>query len=65
MHDSVTVTGTITSSGEKFCVEGDAIIITTPLHIIRQMRIEADKTTNTPEFPKEFQQAIEDGGGLL
>ena len=59
MHDKVVVTGNITTSGEPFSVEGDAIIITTPLHIIRQLRIQPEKGSGTPEFPKEFQQAIE------
>ena len=59
MHDKVVVTGTYTTSGQAFSVEGDAIIITTPLNIIRQIRILPEKDTSTPPFPKEFQQVIE------
>ena len=36
---SVKVSGVITSSGEKFCVEGHAVILTPPLHIIRGIKV--------------------------
>ena len=54
----VVVSGYYTTSGQPFSVEGDAVIITTPLHIIRQIKIHA--TPGTDDFPQTFYHAIED-----
>lgn len=54
----VVVRGYYSTSGRPFEFEGDAIIITTPLHIIRQMKI--INTPGTDEFPRKFYQALED-----
>ena len=68
----VKVSGVITSSGEKFCVEGHAVILTPALHIIRGIKV----MNGTPiprgfdraaikddpiykPFPVEFQKAIQ------
>ena len=60
LHDKVVVTGTYTTSGQKFSIEGNVVIITVPLHIIRQIQIMPDTSSDTPSFPKEFQKAFED-----
>ena len=55
---SVVVKGYYTTSGRPFEEKGDAVIITTPLHIIREIRIHA-KDSCTKGLPYEFYQAIE------
>ena len=54
----VTVKGYFTSSGQPCTFDGDAVIVTTPLHIIRQIKIV--NTEGTEEFPRKFYQALED-----
>ena len=69
---SVKVSGVITSSGEMFCVEGHAVILTPALHIIRGIKVV--NATPIPDgldpaaikdnpiykpFPVEFQKAIQ------
>lgn len=54
----VVVSGYYTTSGQPFQVEGDAVIVTTPLHIIRQIKFHA--TAGTEDFPQRFYHAIED-----
>ena len=54
----VEVRGVFTNSGESFSVKGDAVILTLPLNILRQISIKGRHTTDKP-FPMEFQKAIE------
>ena len=54
----VKVKGYFSTSGQPCCFDGDAAIVTTPLHIIRQIKMTS--TGMTPEFPSIFYQAIED-----
>ena len=56
----VVVKGYNLTSEQPFMVEGDVVIITTPLHIIRQMKIQAEPNTETHEIPTEIHRAIED-----
>ena len=56
----VVVKGYNSTSEELFVVEGDAVIIATPLHIIRQMKIHAKPNTQTDEIPSKTYSAIED-----
>lgn len=44
----------------EFEVTGDAVIITTPLHIIRQITISPSPDTDSPDFPPKVSQALED-----
>ena len=60
LHDKVVVTGTYTTSGETFSVEGNAVIITIPLNMIRKIRITPEECTGTKVFPKEIQKIIKD-----
>ena len=56
---SVTVSGVITTSSDKpFSVTGRSVILTVPLHVLRG--IEIVDASGKPDFPKEFQQAIQD-----
>ena len=55
---AVVVKGYYTTSGRPFEEKGDAVIVTTPLHIIREIRIHA-KDSSTKGLPYEFYQAIE------
>ena len=55
---SVKVSGVITSSNQPFSVAGHAVILTVPLHVLRG--IEIVDASGKPDFPKEFQQAIQD-----
>lgn len=66
---SVKVHGVFTSSGEPFCIEGRSVILTVPLHVLREIQIVnglplatpgTDKLEIRKPFPKEFQQAIQD-----
>ena len=54
----VVVRGYFSNSGQPYKVKGDAVIVTTPLPIIRLMKIY--NTRNTPEFPPILYQAMED-----
>lgn len=54
----VKITGYFSTSGQPCEFHGDAAIVTTPLHIIRQIKM--TNTVGTPEFPNLFYQAIED-----
>ena len=54
----VVVKGYYSTSGQPFEMEGDEVIVTTPLHIIRQIKFV--HTVGTPEFPSEFYKALED-----
>jgi monoamine oxidase len=55
----VQVTGYYSTSGQPCAFEGNAIIVTTPLHIIRQIKMES-MDDETIEFPRLMYQAIED-----
>ena len=55
----VVVQGYYSTSGQPCEFEGYAVIVTTPLHIIRQMKIVNAEDT-TPPFPSHFYQALED-----
>ena len=54
---SVKVHGVITSSGEKFKVEGWSVILTVPLNVLLGIKIESK--ISTEPFPKDFAKAIE------
>ena len=56
-QNHVTVTGNFTTSGQEFKMTGDSIIFTVPLHILRQIKINA--CGKTEPFPVAMQQAIE------
>ena len=62
----VTVKGKYVSSGEPFQIEGDAVIVTVPLHIVRQIRfVAAAKTSPTAKAAASAQlteifKALED-----
>ena len=57
---TVTVKGYYTSSGQPFKVNGDAVIITIPLHLIRYIKFVAKKNTAIPEQLTEMYKAVED-----
>jgi monoamine oxidase len=49
------------SSPTRFSIGGTAVIVTTPLHIIRQIKITTNPSSpNTPDFPSKYYQAIEE-----
>ncbi len=54
----VDVKGVITKSGRPFTVEGDAVILTVPLNVMRGIIIKS-KDTPLNAFPNEYQKAIE------
>ena len=57
----VTVKGKYVSSGEPFQIEGDAVIVTVPLHIIRQIRfVAAADKTEIPEQLTKIYRSLED-----
>ena len=56
---SVRVSGVITSSGQPFSVEGRSVILSVPLHVLRGIQI-VNSDPQKKDFPKEFQQAIQD-----
>ncbi len=58
IHKKVVVKGVYTTSGREFTIEGNAVIVTVPINIIRQMKFVAGP--DTKEIPTRFQQAIED-----
>lgn len=55
---NVNVAGYFSTSGRPCNFSGDAVIVTTPLHIIRQIKMTS--TAGTEDFPSIFYQAIED-----
>ena len=57
---TVTVKGYYTSSGQPFKVDGDAVLITIPLHLVRHIKFVAKKNTTPPEQLTEMYKAIED-----
>ncbi len=57
-HKSVVVRGYYSTSGQPCEFTGDAVIMTTPLHIIRQTKI--INAPGTVAFPRRFYQALED-----
>ena len=56
----VTVKGKYTSSGQPFKIEGDAVIITVPLHIVRQIRLAPGRNTSPPEIITKIQRSLDD-----
>jgi len=56
----ITVKGYYTSSGRPFEVDGDAVIITVPLYIIRSIKFVAKQNTKPTEKLTEVYKAIED-----
>lgn len=59
---TVTVKGYYTSSGQPFKINGDAVIVTIPLHLIRHIKFVAKRNTTRPEQLTEMYKAIEDIG---
>ena len=60
-NNKVQVKGYYTTSKRPFpIVEGDAVIVTTPVNILRQITFMASPNTNTPPPPTNFHKAIED-----
>ena len=57
---SVTVKGKYVSSGEPFQIQGDAVIVTVPLHILRQIRFVAADGTKPAEKLTEIYKSLED-----
>ena len=57
---SVKVSGVVTSSSQPFSVEGRSVILTVPLHILRGIQIVNIGSCSKNDFPRDFQQAIED-----
>jgi len=56
----VTVKGYYSSSGRPFELEGDAVIITVPLYIIRSIKFVAKENTTPPDRLTQVYKAIED-----
>ena len=57
----VTVRGKYVSSGRPFEIHGDAVIITVPLHIVRQIRfVPANSKTEAPKTLTEISKSLED-----
>ena len=56
----VTVKGYYSSSGKPFEIDGDAVIITVPLYIIRSIKFVAKKNTDPPAQLTKVYKAIED-----
>ena len=56
----VTVKGYYTTSGRPFVVDGDAVIITVPLYIIRSIKFVAKENTTPPAQLTKIYKAIED-----
>jgi monoamine oxidase len=54
------VNGYFSTSGQPCSFEGNAVIVTTPLHIIRQIKMKPKDDTATPDLPNVFFQSIED-----
>ena len=57
---AVKVKGYFSTSGQPCSFDGDAVIVTTPLHIIRQIKMTPTVGSGTSDFPNIFFQAIED-----
>ena len=57
---TITVKGYYTSSGQPFKVRGHAVIITIPLHLVRQLKFVPKKNTTPPEQLTKIYKAIED-----
>ncbi len=57
---AVTVKGFYTTSGRSCEFTGNAVIVTTPLHIIRQIKMKSMDTNPDTEFPDMLYKAIED-----
>lgn len=55
----VVVKGYFSNSRQPFQVEGDAVIVATPINILRQIKFTPNDTT-TPPPPQRFHKAIED-----
>ena len=57
----VTVRGKYVSSGKPFEIHGDAVIVTVPLHIVRQIRfVRANSKTVAPKTLTEIYKSLED-----
>jgi len=56
----VTVRGYYSTSGRPCEFTGNAVIVTTPLHIIRQIKMRSKDTNPETEFPEMIYKAIED-----
>ena len=57
--NQVVVKGYFSNSRQPFQVEGDAVIVATPINILRQIKFTPNDTT-TPPPPQRFHKAIED-----
>ena len=58
-ENHVVVKGYFSNSRQPFQVEGDAIIVATPINILRQIRYTPAKDTATQSPPQSFYKAIE------
>ena len=56
----VTVKGKYASSGQPFQIEGNAVIITVPLHIVRQIRLVPGRNTTPPDKILKIQRSLDD-----
>ena len=52
--------GKYASSGQPFQIEGNAVIITVPLHIVRQIWLVPGRNTNPPETITNIQRSLDD-----
>ena len=57
-NNHVLVKGYFTNSRQPFQVEGDAVIIATPINVLRQIKYTPTENTEPP--PQDFHKAIED-----
>ena len=56
----VTVKGKYVGSGQSFEIDGDAVIITVPLHIVRQIRFVPAKNTKPPKQLTKIYESLDD-----
>lgn len=57
-REKVTVKGYYSSTGRPYQIEGDAVIVTTSVNVLRQIKFR--EAAGTPKLPNYFYQAIED-----
>ena len=58
LNKEVIVKGYYSSTGRPFELKGNAVIVTTPVHILRQIKFSNGE--NTPPIPNDFYKATED-----
>ena len=57
-NNHVKVKGYFSNSKQSFEIEGDAVLVATPINILRQIKYTPDENTEPP--PQDFHKAIED-----